>query len=306
MRRERPDRALGPDGLVGRRARVAVDADAQPYRMKTLDTFHPFLDTGETATPDARLLGALLRDRGLDAGRRLVRPGAAAARHQRRRDVRQVGVLPRDRHVRRRTRRRTRGTWRSARDRRKGDLLYLFDMDRGVEVLRMKKGAYHSRQMKSVTAPTARASRFAAQPVGGLERNLSSDGRASATSARCSPEAYRDPGAPPCAAPRQGSRPSARSFSRCAWSVQRAGSRRPSGTPSQAASTSSSSSRRPASSAARIRRSRSSRCATYSSSLASGVGRPPGRGRGGAAQAERAQPPQPVEVRRRARRRPGR
>ena len=60
----------------------------------------------------------------------------------------------------------------------------------------------------------------------------------------------------------------------------------------------------PASSAATIRRSRSSRCATYSSSLASGVvdlgpvaGVEP-------LQPERAQPPQAVEVRRRARRRP--
>ena len=67
-----------------------------------------------------------------------------------------------------------------------------------------------------------------------------------------------------------GSRPSARSFSRCAASVQAAGVRRPAGITSHAASSSSSSERAPASSAATIRRSRSSRWATYSSSFAAG------------------------------------
>ena len=48
-------------------------------------------------------------------------------------------------------------------DRRKGDLIYLFDMSRGVEVLRLKKGAYHSRKMKSVMAPAIKSTRkFAA------------------------------------------------------------------------------------------------------------------------------------------------
>ena len=67
-----------------------------------------------------------------------------------------------------------------------------------------------------------------------------------------------------------GSRPSSRSFSRCACSVQPAGSRSPSGTSSQAAASSSSSVRAPAASASTMRRSRSSRCAMYSSSFAAG------------------------------------
>src|SRR5215208_8070504 len=64
-------------------------------------------------------------------------------------------------------------------DRRKGDLLYLFDMSRGIEVLRLKQGANASRRMKSVTAPTAGRSRFTAKAAGGLERTVKSDGSVS-------------------------------------------------------------------------------------------------------------------------------
>jgi hypothetical protein len=64
-------------------------------------------------------------------------------------------------------------------DRRRGDLLYLFDMDRGIEILRMKQGANASRRMKSVTAPNAKSSRFTSEPVGALDRRLSSTGSVS-------------------------------------------------------------------------------------------------------------------------------
>ena len=61
-------------------------------------------------------------------------------------------------------------------DRKRGDLVYLFDMSRGVEVLRIKKGAYHSRSMKSVTAPSVKQDKFAAQPVGALDTSLTDNG----------------------------------------------------------------------------------------------------------------------------------
>jgi hypothetical protein len=61
-------------------------------------------------------------------------------------------------------------------DRRKGDLVYLFDMSRGVEVLRIKKGAYHSKAMKAVTAPSVTQDKFAAQPVGALDASLTDNG----------------------------------------------------------------------------------------------------------------------------------
>ncbi len=48
----------------------------------------------------------------------------------------------------------------------KGDYAYRFDMTRGVEVLRIKKGVKASKKMKSVTAPSMKQDKFAAQPVG--------------------------------------------------------------------------------------------------------------------------------------------
>lgn len=59
-------------------------------------------------------------------------------------------------------------------DRRKGDLIYLFDMSRGVEVLRMKRGVQAAGRMRAVTAPSVRRDRFAAQPVGSLTAGASS------------------------------------------------------------------------------------------------------------------------------------
>ena len=39
---------------------------------------------------------------------------------------------------------------------RRGDYVYLMDMDRGVEVIRLKRGAAASARMKSVVAPSVR------------------------------------------------------------------------------------------------------------------------------------------------------
>ena len=64
-------------------------------------------------------------------------------------------------------------------DRRKGDLVYLFDMDRGVEVLRIKKGAHAAGRMKSVTAPSLGRDRSPPGRSDGLERSVSSDGSVS-------------------------------------------------------------------------------------------------------------------------------
>jgi hypothetical protein len=150
----------------------------EPYRMKPLDTFHPLLDTDEEGADDIEcsahyfeIEGSTLGAAWYGLGLRLLDIGNA-------RDIRQVGYF------------RVTGTsgnnpdsnsWDMAfrSDRRKGDLLYLFDMSRGIEVLRMKQGANASRRMKSVTAPDAKSSRFGAKPVGGLERTVNSDGGAS-------------------------------------------------------------------------------------------------------------------------------
>ena len=81
VHRQRPHRAVGHHGLAAAASRPRSRRATNQYRMKTLDSFHPFNDTPETANADGGLLRALLRDRGLDARRRLVRPGPAPARH---------------------------------------------------------------------------------------------------------------------------------------------------------------------------------------------------------------------------------
>ena len=146
-----------------------------PYRMKTLDTFHPNLDTGEGAAEDLDCSAHYFEIEGSTLGAAWYALGLRLLDISDARDVRQIAYY------------RVTGTsdenpdsnsWDMAfrTDRRKGDLLYLFDMSRGIEVLRMKKGAHASARMKSVTAPTARNSRYAAKLAGGLEVNRASDG----------------------------------------------------------------------------------------------------------------------------------
>ncbi len=163
---------------------------ARPYRMKALDSFHPFLDTPETANP---ALGCSahyfeIRDSTLAAGwygqgLRLVDVSDA-------RSLRQVGFYRvtgtgadnpssnswdvgwyNDDSRRGRSSRRggRKGTTR-------GDYVYLFDMARGVEVIRLKGGgAKASARMKSVVAPSVRKNdRWASKPVAGS--SLGGDG----------------------------------------------------------------------------------------------------------------------------------
>jgi hypothetical protein len=154
-----------------------------PYRMEPLDTFHPQIDTPEDDTnPNAgcsahyfeieeSLLGAGWYGQGL----RLLDISDA-------RDVRQVGYY------------RVTGTtpgsganpssnsWDMAffdpgrRNRDGARLVYLFDMSRGVEVLRLDEGAARSASMRSVTAPNQKRDRYAARAVGGLSASTASDG----------------------------------------------------------------------------------------------------------------------------------
>ena len=157
----------------------------EPYRLKELDSFHPFLDTPETANPDLgcsahyfEIEGGLLGAGWYGQGLRLVDISNA-------RDLRQVGyyrvtgTTPND------GANPSSNSWDMAfkTDRRKGDLLYLFDMSRGVEILSMKKGAKAASKFKKVTAPSVKRDRFASKPVASLGGNAASfsDGGGSAT-----------------------------------------------------------------------------------------------------------------------------
>jgi hypothetical protein len=148
---------------------------SKPYRMKALDTFHPFIDTPETANPDLgcsahyfEIEGSMLGAGWYGQGLRLLDISDA-------RDVRQVGYY---RVTGTGTDNPSSNSWDMAfrTDRKKGDLVYLFDMSRGVEVLRLKKGVKASRKMKAVTAPSVKRDRFAAKPVDGLARISSDNG----------------------------------------------------------------------------------------------------------------------------------
>jgi hypothetical protein len=150
---------------------------ANPYRLKALDSFHPLRDTPETTDGtlggcsahyfeiEGPMLGAAFYNQGL----RLLDIHDA-------RDLRQVGyyrvttpaggdpaVDP------------TSNSWDTAfrSDRKKGDLVYLFDMSRGVEVLRLKGGANAARKMKSRVAPSVRNAWASSRPVSGLARTAS-------------------------------------------------------------------------------------------------------------------------------------
>jgi hypothetical protein len=47
----------------------------------------------------------------------------------------------------------------------RGDLVYLFDMDRGIEILRLKGGPRESARLATVREPARRVDRLAAVPV---------------------------------------------------------------------------------------------------------------------------------------------
>jgi hypothetical protein len=53
----------------------------------------------------------------------------------------------------------------------RGNLVYVFDMDRGIEILRLKRGPHASAKLATVREPRARVDRLAKVPVSGLTRD---------------------------------------------------------------------------------------------------------------------------------------
>jgi hypothetical protein len=141
---------------------AAGSTPEQAFRMEALDTFHPAQDTPETVNPELgcsahyfELEGSTLGVAWYGQGLRLVDVSDA-------RNVRQVGYF------------RVTGTDAAANPSSnswdlawRGDRVYLFDMNRGVEVLRLRGGGEGSARMASVTAPSVRSDPLAPVPVGG-------------------------------------------------------------------------------------------------------------------------------------------
>jgi hypothetical protein len=135
-----------------------------PYRMQALDSFHPFVDTPETANPTLGCSAHYFEIRGSTLAGGWYGQGLRLLDISNARDVRQVGYF------------RVTGTsasnpssnswdteWRNDR------FVYLFDMSRGVEILRLRNGAHASDAMQTVTAPSVARDSLAAQPVSTLD-----------------------------------------------------------------------------------------------------------------------------------------
>jgi hypothetical protein len=140
---------------------AASSTPEHPFRMTALDSFHPARnapDTSSTQLADCsahyfELSGSTLAAAWYGEGLRIIDASDA-------RDLRQVGYYY------------VTGTdpatnpsslsWDTAW---RGDLVYLFDMDRGIEILRLKGGPLGSARLATVREPARRADPLAAVPV---------------------------------------------------------------------------------------------------------------------------------------------
>ena len=154
---------------------------AAPYRMPALDTFHPFLDTAETADPALECSAHYFEIEGSTLGAAWYGQGLRLLDISDARDVRQVGYYRVTGTTPSEGANPSSNSWDLAfTQKRRREYAYLFDMSRGVEVLRIRGRTAHSARMKSVTAPSVKADRFASRAVSSLVRTSSSaDGGAS-------------------------------------------------------------------------------------------------------------------------------
>jgi hypothetical protein len=168
------------DSLGGEPAQNSTRS--KPYRMKVLNSFHPFLDTPETANPALgcsahyfEIEGPMLSAAWYGQGLRLVDISNA-------RNMRQIGyyrvATPAGGDT---TVNPPSNSWDVGffSDKKKGDYIYLFDMNRGVEVLRLTTDTQNAARMKSVTAPSLRSTRGYSRPVGGLKATKAAGGSVS-------------------------------------------------------------------------------------------------------------------------------
>jgi hypothetical protein len=129
---------------------------AAPYRMKALDTFHPVQDTPETAASTTECSAHYFEVQGSALAQAWYGQGLRLLDVHNARDVRQVGYY----RVNTGDAETDSLSWDVAWS---GNLIYLFDMNRGIEILRLKRGAHATARMKSVVAPSVRrAARYAA------------------------------------------------------------------------------------------------------------------------------------------------
>jgi hypothetical protein len=140
---------------------AANSTPENPYRMKALDTYHPaqnddpetFDETLECSAHYFELSGSTLGVAWYGQGLRLLDVSDA-------RDVRQIGYY----RVTGSREEESSSSWDLAWN---GQYVYLFDMNRGIEVLKLKSptAAASVSRLRTVRAPDARADRYAPVPV---------------------------------------------------------------------------------------------------------------------------------------------
>ena len=136
-----------------------------PFRMKALDSFHPAINRSARGTSAPitscsahyfELSGSTLAAAWYGEGLRLIDASDA-------KDLRQVGyyfVTGTDANTNPSSL-----SWDTAWH---GDLVYLFDMSRGIEILRLKDGVASAARLPTVREPRTRPDKLAAVPVEGL------------------------------------------------------------------------------------------------------------------------------------------
>jgi hypothetical protein len=142
---------------------AANSTPEQPFRMTALDSFHPARNAPESSAPITECSAHYFEVSGSSLAAAWYGQGLRVIDASDARDLRQVGYYY------------VTGTdaatnpsslsWDTAWH---GDLVYLFDMDRGIEILRLKGGPHGSARLATVREPRARSDRLAAVRVGGL------------------------------------------------------------------------------------------------------------------------------------------
>jgi hypothetical protein len=134
-----------------------------PFRMTALDSYHPFRDANDSAAPITSCSAHYFELSGSTLAAGWYGQGLRAIDGSNARDLRQVGyyyVTGTDP-----TTNPSSLSWDTAWH---GDLIYLFDMSRGIEILRLKGGAARAARLPTVREPRARTDRLAAVPTEGL------------------------------------------------------------------------------------------------------------------------------------------
>jgi hypothetical protein len=137
---------------------------SKPFRMTALDSFHPALDApASEAPPDTDCSAHYFEMSGSTLGAAWYHQGLRVLDASNARDLRQVGyyyVVGTDT-----TTNPSSLSWDTAW---RGNLVYLFDMSRGIEILRLKGGPGRAAKLATVRAPRARVDKLAKVPVSGL------------------------------------------------------------------------------------------------------------------------------------------